>query len=86
MIKIKNFLKLYKCTSLFSKIVVSDKIVNLHGFNINIGRLSKALVADYLQFNDTKTILILICGTSEFNQSVKEWLQEMNYTHIHIFE
>ncbi|XP_012063642.1 PREDICTED: NADH-cytochrome b5 reductase-like [Atta cephalotes] len=74
----------FKCTLQLSQL--NDKIVNLHGFNINTGRLSKALVADYLQFNDTKTTLILICGTSEFNQSVKEWLQEMNYTHIHIFE
>ncbi|XP_011062577.1 PREDICTED: NADH-cytochrome b5 reductase-like isoform X1 [Acromyrmex echinatior] len=74
----------FKCTLQLSQL--NDKTVNLHGFNINIGRLSKALVADYLQSNDTKTTLILICGTSEFNQSIKEWLQEMNYTHIHIFE
>ncbi|KAG5344046.1 NB5R5 protein, partial [Acromyrmex heyeri] len=74
----------FKCTLQLSQL--NDKTVNLHGFNINTGRLSKALVADYLQSNDTKTTLILICGTSEFNQSVKEWLQEMNYTHIHIFE
>ncbi|KAG5325852.1 NB5R5 protein, partial [Pseudoatta argentina] len=74
----------FKCTLQLSQL--NDKTVNLHGFNINTGRLSKALVADYLQSNDTKTTLILICGTSEFNQSVKEWLQKMNYTHIHIFE
>lgn len=66
--------------------IVSDKTFNLHGFSINTGRLSKALVADYLQSNDTDTTLILICGTSQFNQSIKEWLQEMNYIHIHIFE
>ncbi|XP_018394418.1 PREDICTED: NADH-cytochrome b5 reductase-like [Cyphomyrmex costatus] len=74
----------FKCTLQLSQL--NDKTVNLHGFNINTGRLSKPLVADYLQSNDIETTLILICGTSEFNQSVKEWLQEINYTHIHIFE
>lgn len=66
--------------------VVSGKTVNLHGFNINAGRLSKAFVADYLHSNNIETTLILICGTSEFNQSIKEWLQEMNYAHTYIFE
>lgn len=66
--------------------IVSDKTINLHGFNINSGRLSKALVIDYIQSNDKETTLILICGTSEFNHSMKEWLQELNYVHIHIFE
>ncbi|XP_039314600.1 NADH-cytochrome b5 reductase-like isoform X2 [Solenopsis invicta] len=74
----------FKCTLQLSQL--NDKIINLHGFNINGGRLSKALVADYLQSNDTETTLILICGTSEFNQSMKEWLKDMNYTYIHIFE
>ncbi|XP_018302405.1 NADH-cytochrome b5 reductase-like isoform X2 [Mycetomoellerius zeteki] len=74
----------FKCTLQLSQL--NDMTINLHGFNINTGRLSKAFIADYLQSNDTETTLILICGTSEFNQSVKEWLQEMNYTHIHIFE
>lgn len=53
---------------------ISDETVNLHGFNIKAGRLSKSLVADYLQCNDTETTLILICGTLKFNQSMKEWL------------
>lgn len=66
--------------------IVSGKTVKLHGFNINSGRFSKALVTGYLQSNHTETTLILICGTSEFNQSMKEWLQEMKYAHIHIFE
>ncbi|XP_071563929.1 NADH-cytochrome b5 reductase-like isoform X1 [Temnothorax nylanderi] len=74
----------FKCTLQLSQL--NDKTINLHGFNINAGRLRKTLVADYLQSNDTETTLILICGTSQFNQSMKEWLQEMNYTHIHIFE
>lgn len=63
---------------------VSDKTISFHGFNIKAGRLSKSLVADYLESNSTT--LILICGTSEFNQSLKEWLHEMNYIHVHIFE
>ncbi|XP_011691291.1 PREDICTED: NADH-cytochrome b5 reductase-like [Wasmannia auropunctata] len=74
----------FKCTLQLSQL--NDTTVNLHGFNINAGRLSKVLVADYLQSNDTETTLILICGTLKFNQSMKEWLQAMNYTHIHIFE
>jgi len=68
------------------KLFISDETVNLHGFNIKAGRLSKSLVADYLQCNDTETTLILICGTLKFNQSMKEWLLEMNYSYIHIFE
>lgn len=63
-----------------------DDTIGPHGLNIKLGRLNKLLVADYLQYNDTETTLILICGTSEFNQSMKEWIQEMNYAHIHIFE
>ncbi|XP_011880432.1 PREDICTED: NADH-cytochrome b5 reductase-like isoform X2 [Vollenhovia emeryi] len=74
----------FKCTLQLSQL--NDKTVYLHGFNINAGRLCKALLANYLRSNDTETSLILICGTSEFNQSTKEWLQEMNYAHIHIFE
>ncbi|KYN36102.1 NADH-cytochrome b5 reductase-like protein [Trachymyrmex septentrionalis] len=58
----------FKCTLQLSQL--NDKTFNLHGFNINTGRLSKALVADYLQSNDTKTTLILICGTLEFNHNV----------------
>lgn len=65
--------------------VVSDETVNFHGFNINAGRLNKAFVANYLHSNNIET-LILICGTSQFNQSMKEWLQEMNYSYIYIFE
>ncbi|KAL0127219.1 hypothetical protein PUN28_005489 [Cardiocondyla obscurior] len=74
----------FKCTLQLSQL--NDKRINLHNFKVNAGRLSKSLVFDYLQYSDTETTLILICGTSEFNQSMKEWLQEVNYTHIHIFE
>ncbi|GAB1859135.1 cytochrome-b5 reductase [Camponotus japonicus] len=74
----------FKCTLQLSQL--NDETVNLHGFNIKAGRLSKSLVADYLQCNDTETTLILICGTLKFNQSMKEWLLEMNYSYIHIFE
>lgn len=62
----------FKCTIQLSQL--NDETVNLHGFNIKAGRLSKSLVADYLQCNDTETTLILICGTLKFNQSMKEWL------------
>lgn len=65
---------------------VSDETSSFHGFNISAGRLNKSLVADYLQSNSTETTLILICGTSEFNQSMREWLQEMNCIHVYIFE
>jgi len=61
-------------------------MTNLHGFNIKAGRLSKLLVTDYLQSNDTETTLILICGTSDFNQSMREWIQGMNYIHIYVFD
>lgn len=74
----------FKCTLQLSQL--NDKTVNLHGLNINAGRLNKALIVDYLQSNNIEITLILICGTSEFNQCMKEWLQEMNYAHIHIFE
>ncbi|XP_011631279.1 NADH-cytochrome b5 reductase-like [Pogonomyrmex barbatus] len=74
----------FKCTLQLSQL--NDETVSLHGFNIKAGRLNKTLVIDYLQPNDTETTLILICGTSEFNQFMRECLQEMNYTHIYIFE
>ncbi|XP_014483744.1 PREDICTED: NADH-cytochrome b5 reductase-like [Dinoponera quadriceps] len=74
----------FKCTLQLSQL--NNKTIGPHGLNIKIGRLNKLLVADYLQCNDTETTLILICGTSEFNRSMKEWIQEMNYTHLHIFE
>ncbi|XP_050450960.1 NADH-cytochrome b5 reductase-like [Cataglyphis hispanica] len=74
----------FKCTLQLSQL--NDKTKNLHGFNIKASRLNKSLVADYLQCNDTETTLILICGTLEFNHSMKEWLQEMNYAHTYIFE
>ncbi|XP_029673964.1 NADH-cytochrome b5 reductase-like isoform X1 [Formica exsecta] len=74
----------FKCTLQLSQL--NDKTVSLHGFNIKTNRLSKSLVADYLQCNDTETTLILICGTLEFNRSMKEWLQEMNYAYTYIFE
>lgn len=74
----------FKCTLQLSQL--DDKIVSFHGFNIKSGRLNKSFVADYLQCNDTETTLVLICGTLEFNQLMKEWLQEMNYAYIYTFE
>jgi hypothetical protein len=61
-------------------------MTSLHGFNIKAGRLSKLFVTNYLQSNDTEATLILICGTSDFNQSMRGWIQEMNYTHIYVFD
>ncbi|EZA62219.1 NADH-cytochrome b5 reductase [Ooceraea biroi] len=75
----------FKCTLQLSQL--NDKnTASLHGFNTRAGRLSKLHVIDYLQSNDTETTLILICGTPEFNQSTREWIEEMNYAHIHIFD
>ncbi|XP_072760856.1 NADH-cytochrome b5 reductase-like [Anoplolepis gracilipes] len=74
----------FKCTLQLSQL--NDKTVSLHGFDIKVGRLNKSLVTNYLQCNDTETTLILICGTLEFNLSMKEWLHEMNYAHTYIFE
>lgn len=59
---------------------------NIHGINIENGRLTKQSVYNYLQSGKPETTLILICGTDEFNQSVERWSRENNYSHIHIFK
>lgn len=65
--------------------MISEKTIYLHGFDVKIGLLSKSLTATHLQSKDREKTLVLICGSPEFNNIVKEWIQELNYTNMHIF-
>lgn len=75
-----------RCTLHISEKLVSDCNQSIHGINIESGRIIKQSVYNYLQSSKPETTLILICGTDEFNQSVKQWSLENNYSHIHVFE
>ncbi|XP_043262656.1 NADH-cytochrome b5 reductase-like isoform X2 [Colletes gigas] len=65
---------------------LDDDVHNLHGINIQFGRLNNASVSKLLEDNINNTTLILICGTYEFNRSIEQCSRSMNYTHIHVFE
>ncbi|XP_047353035.1 NADH-cytochrome b5 reductase-like isoform X1 [Vespa velutina] len=76
----------FVCTLHISENLISDSDQNIHGINIENGRLNKQSVYNYLQSGKSDKTLILICGTNEFNQSVEQWSRENNYSHIHIFK
>ncbi|XP_076618611.1 NADH-cytochrome b5 reductase-like isoform X2 [Colletes latitarsis] len=74
----------FKCTLYISQL--HNDVHNLHGINIQFGRLNNASVSKLLEDNINNTTLILICGTYEFNRSIEQCSRSMNYTHIHVFE
>ncbi|KAI4488547.1 hypothetical protein M0802_011495 [Mischocyttarus mexicanus] len=75
----------FVCTLHLSVELITDTNQSIHGINIQNERLSKQSVYNYLQFDNPKTTLILICGTDEFNNSIQQWSRENHYFHIHIF-
>lgn len=61
-------------------------VCNIHGINIKSGRLDKKSIFEVLKNKIASTTLILICGTSQFNNYVEQWIKCMNYRHIHVFK
>ncbi|XP_076385854.1 NADH-cytochrome b5 reductase-like isoform X2 [Megachile rotundata] len=74
----------FKCTLYISQL--HSNAYDLHGINIQSGRLSNTSVSEVLKDCIANTTLILICGNHEFNNSVKQWAVSMNCMHIYVFE
>ena len=74
----------FKCTLHISQL--HNNISNLHGINVKPGRLNKESVSEILDDCMINETLILICGTHEFNDSVKQWATSFNFTQIYVFE
>ncbi|XP_031841774.1 NADH-cytochrome b5 reductase-like isoform X2 [Nomia melanderi] len=74
----------FKCTLYISQL--QNEIHNLHGINIKCGHLNEASVHQILRDNTSDTTLVLICGSQEFDNSIKQWTNEMDYKCIHVFE
>lgn len=74
----------FKCT-LYLSDETNEKTIHIHGFDVKIGLLTKLLTATHLQSKDREKTLVLICGSPEFNNVMKQWVQEVNYTNMHVF-
>lgn len=65
---------------------IIDSDENLHGLNLYEGRLNKEVIINYFKSKNTENALVLICGTSDFNHLVKNCMDDVNHSSIHIFE
>lgn len=63
-----------------------DDEVTLSGIEVRKGRLKKKIAFQLLNSYSPETTFVLICGTNEFNESVEQWIKELNYLNFHVFK
>ncbi|XP_006615626.2 NADH-cytochrome b5 reductase-like [Apis dorsata] len=73
----------FKCTLHISQM---QNVCNIHGINIKSGRLDKKSISEVLKNKIANNTLILICGNSQFNNNLEQWIKCMNYRYVHVFK
>ena len=59
--------------------------VNITGLEIVNSRLDQNEIHEILESYTPESTLILICGTSEFNENMERIIKEKQFLHYHVF-
>ncbi|XP_023245078.1 NADH-cytochrome b5 reductase-like [Copidosoma floridanum] len=71
----------FECTLYLSQ----ESTANMTGINIVSNRLNGDIIRGILNSYSSESCLILICGTTEFNETVEKIVVEKEFSHYHVF-